>query len=55
LSALSEKETEQFAGTMDAIWKYGDFTVLYFTNSALKMDADRLIRLGYGKIQEDIK
>lgn len=55
LSALSEKETEQFADTMDAIWKYGDFTVLYFTNSAFKMDADRLIRLGHGKIQEDIK
>lgn len=54
LTPLSERETEQFAGTMNALWEYGDYTALYFTASAPALKADRKITLEHGKIQEDI-
>jgi ABC-type lipoprotein export system ATPase subunit len=54
LAALSEKETEQFAGTMNAVWEYGYYTVLYFACTAPGLDAERRITLCHGKIQEDI-
>jgi hypothetical protein len=40
---------------MHAVWKYGDYTVLYFTCPAPAMDADRIVTLEHGKVQEDIK
>ncbi len=53
-AALSERETEQFDGVINAISKYGDYTVLSFSvipNSRLRMD--RTIQLDHGKIQEE--
>jgi putative ABC transport system ATP-binding protein len=55
LAPLSERETEQFAGTMHAVWEYGCCTALYFTCAAPALDAERLITLSHGKIQEDIR
>jgi ABC-type lipoprotein export system ATPase subunit len=54
LATLSEKETEQFAGTMHAVWEYGYCTVLNFAGTAPALDAERRITLCHGKIQEDI-
>jgi ABC-type lipoprotein export system ATPase subunit len=54
-AGLSGKETERFSGTMDAVWKYGDHTALYFTASeGSAANADRHYKLDHGKIQEDI-
>ncbi len=55
LASLSERETEQFSGTMHAVWEYGCYTALYFTGTAPALDAERLITLSHGKIQEDIQ
>lgn len=54
ISGLSERETEQIAGMINAISKYGDYTMLSFSVNAIKaLRTDRTILLEYGKIQED--
>ena len=53
-AALSERETEQVMGVLNAISKYGDYTILSFSviqNNGLR--TNRTIQLNYGKIQEE--
>ena len=54
-AGLSERETAQFTDMIDAIFKYGDHTVLSFgINPAGGFRMDKTILLDHGKIQEDI-
>ena len=51
---LSEGETEKFAGLMNVILQYGDYTVLSFSvNPNNTWRKDRTILLDHGKIQEE--
>ncbi|MDD5017052.1 MAG: ATP-binding cassette domain-containing protein [Eubacteriales bacterium] len=54
MAGLSERDTEQSTGVINAIFRYGNYTVLTFsvnTNNGLHMD--KTILLNHGKIQED--
>ena len=53
-AGLSEREAEQFTGTMNAISKYGDYTVLSFSVDPINgLRTDRTVILNYGRIRED--
>ena len=55
-SGLTKKEQEKLNGLLHAIWKFGELTLIRFTdreNSGLPYD--RHFCLEYGKITEDMK
>ncbi len=55
-SRLSERDAEKITGTIRVVAEYGDFTMLWFSDSADNThDSHRTIYLENGKIREDMK
>ena len=54
-SRLSERDSDKIIETMNVAARYGDFTMLWFSDSSNKFDTNRTIQLDNGKIREDIK
>lgn len=53
-AGLSERDAERLIGTINAISKYGDYTLLSFSvNVTAGLRTDRTFLLEYGKIQEE--
>lgn len=51
---LSSKENDQIIGTLNALWQFGDCTVLCFIgNHDSVVPFDKLFILDYGKLQEE--
>ncbi len=53
-AALPERDAKQLTGTLNAILKYGNYTLLSFgVNAAGRLKTDRKVKLEYGRLKED--
>lgn len=52
-AGLSQKETERICGIINALGKFGNFTILNFCETGRGFIADRSYRLEYGSFKED--
>ena len=53
LDGLTERETDQMTGTLNAMLKYGSYTALFFSTGAQSgLHTDTTIWLGHGKVRE---